>query len=174
MPRNVKIFLVLCVVFALWRLYSYFSFALTPSPVWQAMLAQLSPQERHITEQGAVVGALLQTAYYMLPATFFAIVAGFWGRNWARWGFVAVLVLLEVFPLVYAGYSLILRPELYKVIHHPIIDWLQTYQLNAAHIGVWVRLGVKALLIGLLFSPNAQPWFHRHPTHHAPLGAVHA
>jgi len=30
------------------------------------------------------------------------------------------------------------------------------------------------LLIGLLFSPNAQPWFHRHPAHHIPMGAVHA
>jgi hypothetical protein len=175
MPRNIKIFLVLCALFALWRLYTNFAFALTPSHDWQSMLAQLSAAERQITRHGALIGAVMQTAYYLLPAAFFALVAGFTGRNWARWGFVAVLVLLEAFPLIYAGYTVLMRPELYHVIHHPIRDWMMSYQINGAHWTVWLRLAMKAVLIALLFTRNAEPWFHRqHRPVLPPVGAVHA
>lgn len=174
MPRNIKLFLVLCVLFALWRLYWNFSFALTPSQHWQDLLSSLTTAERQVTLHGALSAALTQTAYYLIPAAFFALFAGFGGHNWARWGFVAVLVLLEVFPLVYAGYSLVLNPQLYHVIHHPILDWLGTYRLDAAHWAVWVRVALKLSLFALLFSKNAEPWFHRarHPA--VPMGAVHA
>ncbi len=174
MPRNVKLFLVLCVAFALWRLYWNFSFAIAPSAHWQEFLRQETAESRRAVEYGAYMTALVQTAYYLVPAAFFALFAGFGGRNWARWGFVAVLALMEVVPLLFAIYALALRPEFYSVVHHPILDWLHSYRVDAAHWGVWARLAVKLALFALLFSKNAQPWFHRERVPSHPHGAVHA
>jgi hypothetical protein len=170
------LFLVLCAVFALWRLYSTFSFAISPSQSWQAMLGSLSLEERNASQHAAFISALIQTAYYLLPAAIFAVIAGFWGHNWARWGFVAVLLLMEVVPLLVAIYALALRPEFYSVVHHPILYWLHSYRLDAAHWTTWLRVAMKLALIALLFSKNAAPWFHRETSshHHHPHGAVHA
>lgn len=161
MPRNIKLFLVLCVAFALWRLYWNFSFAIAPSAHWQEFLRQESAEGRQAIEHGAYLTAFVQSAYYLLPTAFFALFAGFGGRNWARWGFVVVLLLLEVVPLLVAIYTLAWRPEFYSVVHHPILDWLHSYRLDAAHWAVWVRVALKLTLIALVFSKNAEPWFQR-------------
>lgn len=161
MPRNIKLFLVLCVAFALWRLYWNFSFAIAPSIHWKELLNQETVEGRQVMKHGAYIAALIQTAYYLLPAAFFAVFAGFWGRNWARWGFVVIILLMELIPLLFAIYALALRPEFYSVVHHPILDWLHSYRFDAAHWPVWIRVAIKLTLIALLFSKNAQPWFQR-------------
>jgi hypothetical protein len=138
------------------------------------MLNSLSLEERNASQHAALIGALIQTAYYLLPAAFFALFAGFGGRNWARWGFVAVLLLLEAFPLLFALYALALKPEFYSVVHHPIIEWLNSYRFDAAHGAVWLRVAMKLALIALLYSKNAQPWFHRQTVHMHPDGALPA
>jgi hypothetical protein len=158
----------------MWRLYWNFSFAIAPSAHWQELLSQESVEGRQAMKHGAYMAALVQTAYYLLPAAIFAVFAGFWGRNWARWGFVAILLLMELVPLLFAIYALALRPEFYSVVHHPILDWLHSYRLDAAHWAVWIRIAIKLALAALVFSKNAEPWFHKHRSPTLPHGVAHA
>lgn len=161
MPRTIKLFLVLSAIYVLWRLYWTFLMVIHPTPEWTAMLATLIPSDRHDMQMAALSSASYQAGLFILPFAVLAWLAGFDRHNWARWGVVAFLLLLEVFPLLADAWVMVFRPELVKYMEDPLQNWLATYRFDVAHWGMGVKVAMKAALITLLFLPPSRQWFRK-------------
>lgn len=162
MPRNVKLFLLLSAGLVLWQLEWHFSPAFWPSPTTKAVFAKY-PDLRQDMEQGEILWAVYRSTLFVLPIAILAAVAGFGGRNWARWGLAAFLIVLELLPWGYDVYSYYYTPEYFHVIYKSWADVWHEYWHIWTHWRPWVVEGTKFAMIVLIFSPNARPWFRKEP-----------
>jgi hypothetical protein len=163
MPRAVKLFLVLCFVYAAWLVWWNVGPLLFPSPQRLQTLAQLPADIRAMVDQGEWVTAGIRILIPLVLYGTLALTAALARRNWARWGLALLLVAGE--------FSLFILIAYYSVAHADIRlpqeltwtggwhDWLHRW----AYWQTGVRVALKLALIATIFVPAAKPWFRRDP-----------
>ena len=164
MPRSIKWFIWLAFFYVAWCSFWNFKFMFWQTAHYTELLAKLPPSLRQVAEQADLNAALIRFTCYLLPFIVFAVLAGFFRRAWARWGLVIVLVVTEtLWPLLYAGYTYFFQPEIYKIVMQgELQNWLRNgYRFDAAHWAHWFILTIMVVIVALLFSPNAKPWFRK-------------
>ena len=149
-PTAVRIFWWLAVAMVAYSVFVETRFLVFPSAHHLADVARLPPRERDLLRRADIIAAVIRTTIWDVPTLVLAWFSAFRHANWARWAF-AILFLLAVATdfLIAASYHTL--PDYFAELGHH--DWLSLRQ--------YVLPAIWLAAIGLSFSRNARPWFHR-------------
>jgi hypothetical protein len=166
MPISVKVFFWLLIAFLAWGLWEVISIFVFTPPDLAAHLTHLSESTRKLFWSGMYIGMAEPLAIHLFVPLILAVLIVFARQGWARWLLALYFLSTKILPpLLIARYDL-QNPEFsHQTSFWPVIhDYLLNHWLRPAP---YLVLAFEILLMVLVFSPNARPWF-RHNT--APAG----
>jgi hypothetical protein len=162
MPISVRAFFAVSVGLALWWIYWSFFYFVLPSPEYAATLARLPQPFRDITVQAESRNALIATGAHVTLLLTLSSFAAFARQNWARWALVLYLVALQAMPIGYAAYLYFEMPRVFHTLYQSVDGWWLLYLARSwSRWPAYASLAIKLLMITLIFSPNARPWFRK-------------
>jgi magnesium-transporting ATPase (P-type) len=150
MPSHVRIFWWLVVAVIAYEFGSAVWYLLFPTPHHLAILARLPPEfrepERRAEFQALIISFFVKSAILLL-----AWFAAFRRKNWARFAFAFVVLLITLIPLAIA------------IMYHES-DWFQGYP-HGSWSDIRYHLGTMLIVTAIIviFTGNARPWFRSHP-----------
>jgi hypothetical protein len=151
MPNSIKAFFALSVTIAAWFLFLAAQSAFFSTPEYLARIAQLPSNLQDLVRNAdRWADAFLATRGAGL--LLLACLITFGHHSWSRWALVILIVLGYVAPALPTLLSEGLPFERRWAIFTSTW-WLHPIAL--AWLGIW------ALMITLVFSPNARPWFRK-------------
>lgn len=161
MPRTIKLFLALSLLYVGWLVWWNIGFLVMPSPELLHTRASLPPDLRASAEQGDWIVAAIRIGLSLTFFLFFALTAVLARRNWARWGLALFLIAGEFSFFILVAYYAVLHPEISGV---PDLTWAGAWHNWLQHWAYWqtdVRLALKLALILTIFGPGSSAWFRR-------------
>lgn len=165
MPGSVKAFFAVGVGLALWWIYWSFYYFVLPSPQYAATLARLPQRYREIVVEADFRNALITTGAHVTLLLTLSAFAAFARWTWARWALVLYLIILQAMPVGYAAYLYFEMPRVFHTLYQSVDGWwLQYLTRSWSRWPAYASLAIKLLLVVLIFSPNARPWFRRDET----------
>lgn len=159
-PLAVRAFFALSIVLALWWIWWSFSDFVLPSQEFKAAFSRLPQPFRDITINGLFESALIFTSLHVAILLMLASLAAFARQNWSRSALVIYFVILQAMPIGYAMHLYLAHPHAFQIVYHSVGEGWQAYlQRSWSHWPSYATVGLELLLIVLIFSPNARPWF---------------
>jgi hypothetical protein len=159
MPITVKAFSVLCVVLIATWVYSLAGNIAFPSAHYVSMLAKLPPEMRGEARHFDSMSMGISTVAWCVMVLLLGWLAAFRRQNWARWVLLAVFVLAVLVPFVGMGVFNLEHSDIARISPYRQFAWHEL--ASYARPNSVLVLGIKILMLLLVFSPNARPWFIR-------------
>ncbi len=162
MPLAVRAFFALGVFLALWWIWWSFSDFVLPSQEFKAAFSRLPQPCRDITIRGLFESAMIFASLNVALLLMLASLAAFARQGWGRWALVVYFIVLQAMPIGYAMHLYFAQPHTFQIVYQSVSEAWHTYlQRSWSHWPFYATLGIELILVGLIFSPSARPWFSR-------------
>jgi len=123
-------------------------------------MARLPQPFRDITLHAEIRNAVIIISINCAILLSLTALASFGRQNWARWTLLLLFVAQELAPFGIALYMKHAYPAYHP--YHTIGEFWHYYVRQFwSRPSNYIGLASKVVLIALIFSPNARPWFKR-------------